>query len=63
MLVGDKLFVPDESGRMYILRTGRRFELVATNDLGDGGYATPVICGSRIYLRTLHWLYCLGNGR
>jgi hypothetical protein len=63
VLVGDKLFVPDESGRMYILRTGRRFELVATNDLGDGGYATPVICGSRIYLRTLHWLYCLGKAR
>jgi len=37
---------------------GRRFELLARNDLGDGGFATPVICGSRIYLRTLHHLYC-----
>lgn len=63
VLVGDKLFVPDEAGRMYILRAGRSFELLATNDLGDGGFATPVICGSRIYLRTLHWLYCLGNAK
>jgi hypothetical protein len=61
VLVGDKLFVPDEAGRMYILKTGRRFELLATNDLHDGGFATPAICGGRIYLRTLHWLYCLGD--
>ena len=27
----------------------------------DGGFATPTICGGRIYLRTLHFLYCLGN--
>jgi outer membrane protein assembly factor BamB len=61
VLVGDKLFVPDEAGRMYILKTGRSFKLLATNYLGDGGFATPVICGGRIYLRTLHWLYCLGR--
>ena len=61
VLVGDKLFVPDEAGRTFILKTGRSFELVATNDLKDGGFATPVICASRIYLRTLHHLYCLGK--
>ena len=61
VLVGDKIFVPDEEGRMYIMRAGRTFELLGTNDMGDGGFATPVVCGSRIYLRTLHWLYCLGE--
>jgi hypothetical protein len=35
--------------------------LVAENDLADGGFATPVILGGRIYLRTLHQLYCIGK--
>lgn len=60
VLAADKLFIPDESGQMFILKTGRSFEIVAKNDLKDGGYATPAICGSCIFLRTLHRLYCLG---
>jgi outer membrane protein assembly factor BamB len=59
--VGQQIFVPNEAGRMFIFKTGRKFEMVAENDLKDGGFATPVICGSRIYLRTLHALYCLGK--
>ena len=62
VLVGDKIFVPNEAGKTFIFKTGRRFELVASNDLKDGGFATPAICNGRIYLRTLHHLYCLGNG-
>ena len=61
VLVGDKIFVPDEAGRTFILRTGREFQLLGENDLKDGGFATPVIGGNRIYLRTLHHLYCLGS--
>jgi hypothetical protein len=34
---------------------------VGENDLQDGGFASPVVRGSRIYLRTLHSLYCLGK--
>jgi hypothetical protein len=48
-------------GLLYVFKPGREFHLVATNDLGDGGFATPVVCGSRIYLRTRNYLYCLGN--
>lgn len=61
VLVGDKLFVPNEAGKMFIFKTGRKFEMVAENDLKDGGFASPVVCGGRIYLRTLHALYCLGK--
>ncbi len=49
VLVGDKLFVPNEAGKMFVLQTGREFKLLAENDLQDGGFASPVICGSRIY--------------
>jgi hypothetical protein len=61
VLAGGNIYLPNETGVTYVFQHGREFRLVATNDLGDGGFASPVICGSRIYLRTRHWLYCLGK--
>ncbi|GIW82470.1 MAG: serine/threonine protein kinase [Gemmatales bacterium] len=61
VLVKDKLYVPDETGKLFVFKAGRQFELLAQNDLNDGGFASPVICGNRIYLRTLHALYCIGE--
>ena len=60
VLAGGNLFLTSEAGVTYVLKTGRSFQLVATNNLADGGFATPVVDGGRIYLRTLHHLYCLG---
>ncbi len=60
VLAGGHIYVANEDGVCFVFKAGRRFELVATNDLADGGFATPVICDSRIYLRTLQSLYCLG---
>jgi outer membrane protein assembly factor BamB len=61
VLAGGHIYVVSEAGVMYVFKPGRKFELVAQNDLADGGFATPAICGGRIYLRTLHHLYCLGK--
>ncbi len=41
------------------MKTGREFELLATNELPAGAFATPVILGDRIYLRTLEDFFCL----
>lgn len=60
VLAGGNLFVPDEDGKLVIIKAADAFERVGTNDLGDGGFATPVVAGGRIYLRTLHHLYCIG---
>ena len=61
ILAGGHIYVVNEDGVTFVFKPGRKFELVAKNALGDGGFATPVICASRIYLRTLHGLYCLGK--
>ena len=61
ILVGDRIYVTSEAGKTFVLKTGAKFELVATNDLGDGGFATPAVCGGRIFLRTNQFLYCIGN--
>jgi len=55
------VFVPNEAGRMFVFKAGRKFELMAENDLEDGGFASPVIVGGRVFLRTLHRLYCIGH--
>jgi hypothetical protein len=63
VLAGGHIYVVNEAGVTHVLKPGRKFEPVAENNLADGGFATPVICGGRIYLRTLHYLYCLGEPR
>ncbi len=61
VLAGERIYVFDQESRGYVLKAGRRFELLAENSLLYGVFATPVICGDRIYLRSLGDLYCLGT--
>jgi hypothetical protein len=46
---------------MFVFEAGRTFKMLAENDLGEGGFASPVIAGGRLYLRTLRRLYCIGR--
>lgn len=70
VLQGDKLFATDESGRTVIWKASpEKFEQLGENRLGTEAFATPTICGSRIYARVAdqvdgkrqEWLYCLGK--
>ena len=60
VLVGDRLYVFDRKGKGYVMRAGRKLELIATNTLPHGAAATPVILDGRIYFRSYEDLYCLG---
>jgi outer membrane protein assembly factor BamB len=61
VLAGDMIFIPDEKGVMHVFRATDRYEEIARNTLGDAGFASPVICGGRLYLRTAGHLYCIGH--
>ena len=70
VLVGDNIFQSVESGRTFVFRaTPSAFEKVAENKLGEQAFATPTICGNRIYLRVAfgrgfkrqEFLYCIGK--
>ena len=41
---------------MYVVKAGPAFELLATNPLGDIGFATPAISEGTIYFRTAKML-------
>lgn len=71
VLVDDLIFAANEAGKTFILKANpENFEIVAENQLGDEVFATPAICGSRIYMRVAEskkgdrqeWLYCIGKG-
>ena len=52
VLVDKHLFATDESGRTVVFEANpKEFKLVAENQLGNECFATPAICGSRIYHR------------
>lgn len=70
VLSNDNIYATDEAGKTTVFRADpEKFELVAENQLGDEVFATPAICGSRIYQRVAvrkdglrqEFVYCLGS--
>ncbi|MEM7231977.1 MAG: PQQ-binding-like beta-propeller repeat protein [Planctomycetota bacterium] len=57
---GGRYYLPNEAGVTTVFRIDPSFEVIQLNDLSDGGFASPVICGNRIYLRTRSKLFCIG---
>lgn len=67
-LVADgRIYVGNRDGETFVIRPGREFDLLATNSLDGGIFATPAAVGRAIYLRTDQALYRLekpaGGGR
>ena len=70
VLVGKRIYVTNEEGTTFVIAAeAEGFQKLATNSLGEGVFATPTICGGRIYTRVAHmengvrqeYLYCLGE--
>jgi outer membrane protein assembly factor BamB len=70
VLVDERLFATNEAGQTFIFKANpKKFEAVGENQLGDEVFATPAICGGRIYMRVVdrsegqrqEMLYCLGE--
>lgn len=61
VLVGDHLYATNEAGKTYILKAGPKFDVVATNSIGEHVLATPAVCGGQLFLRTDRHLYCIGR--
>ncbi len=61
ILADGRFYVTNEDGRTYVLRDGDKLDIVAENQMSSGGFASPVICGRHIFLRTRDELYCFGE--
>ena len=60
-LVGDKLYVVNQSGDTLILRAAPKFEVIAINSLGELSNSTPALSNGEIFLRTHQALYCIAE--
>ncbi len=56
-----KVFCINEEGRTYVVKAGEKYELVATNDLGEMALATPAMIADRLILRTDKHLWSIRN--
>jgi outer membrane protein assembly factor BamB len=49
------------SEKSYVIKAGPKFELLATNDLGDGpDYTTPAVSDGRLFIKGKSYLWCIG---
>jgi outer membrane protein assembly factor BamB len=55
------LYLTSEDGYTHVVRTGPKFELVASNPIGEGVMATPAISGSMIFIRGRHHLFAIAD--
>jgi outer membrane protein assembly factor BamB len=49
------------AGRSYVVKAGPKFEVLATNDLGDPSPASPAVAGGRLFLKGARSLYAIGR--
>jgi len=55
-----KLYIVDDEGTVYVVKTGRVFELIATSELGEISMTVPAITDGMIYFRTVNKLVAVG---
>jgi len=63
LLADGKIYYVSRDGKVFVVAAKPQFELLATNDLRDGGifHATPVAADGRLFVRSDKFLYCLGK--
>ena len=61
VLAGDRLYVVNQSGDTFVLRAAPKFEVIATNPLGELSNSTPALSDGEIFLRTHAALYCIAE--
>ena len=53
LVAGDgKIYAAAENGKVYVIKAGEKFELLAENEMASPCFATPVIAEDTIYFRT-----------
>jgi len=61
-VAGDgKIYLLSETGETIVLKAGREYQVLATNDLGERMVASPAISQGQIFIRTDSNLFCIGN--
>ena len=60
LLAGGKIYVPNQSGDVFVLRAGREFDVLATNSINEPTNASLAASDGELFLRTDKSLWCIG---
>jgi outer membrane protein assembly factor BamB len=60
IVVDDKLFVTNDEGQTFVLKTGPDFEILHVNDIGAPTLASPALVDGIWYVRTADELFAIG---
>ena len=55
----EKIFLMDESGKTFVIKSGPEFKILLENELDDLFWATPAITDGTLLLRGANKLYCI----
>ncbi len=55
------IYFSNETGEIFVVKAGREFELVTTNEMGEIVMATPAIAGDVLYFRTRGHVVAIGE--
>ena len=55
------IYLTSRDGIVNVVKTGRKFEIVATNVIGEVIAASPAIANGTLYLRSYQALYAIGG--
>lgn len=62
VLVGGKIYVPNLSGEIFVIKPSPELEVLATNSIGDETTcASLAFSHGQVFLRTYKALWCFGN--
>lgn len=56
-----KIYLASEDGDVFVVRAGPKYELIATNPVGEVLMATPAIADGVLYVRGLKHLFAIGT--
>lgn len=59
-LAGNRVYISSDKGTTVVMQTGREYKELARNNL-DPFRSSLVFDGKRLYVRTLKYLYCIGE--
>lgn len=63
LLAGGKIYVPNQSGDVFVLRAGPKFELLATNSVNEPTNTSLAASDGDLFLRTDRGLWCFARAK
>ena len=58
-----KIYAPNQSGEVFVLRARPKFEVLATNSVGEPTNASLAAAGGELFMRTDKSLWCLTTAK